>query len=68
VFSSYHPEFYFMTNNQLQDTLFLFIQENEIYLVVYIANQHSIQEKLYLPNPLRQLAFGAPVSVLTAPV
>jgi nucleotide-binding universal stress UspA family protein len=68
VFTSYHPEFYFLTNNQLQDTLLSYIQENEIDLVVYIAHHQSILEKLYMPNTLKQLAFGAPVPVLTAPV
>ncbi|MCX6313423.1 MAG: universal stress protein [Chitinophagaceae bacterium] len=64
LFSSYHPEFYFMRLYDVDEALELFAADRDIDLIITIQRDHSFIERFFRTNRTKKLSFHSKMPIL----
>ncbi len=64
MFSSYHPDFYFMRLFDISEALNLFVEDRKIDIIIAIKKNNSFLEKVFKPSNTKLLAYQSKVPIL----
>jgi nucleotide-binding universal stress UspA family protein len=64
MFHDFHPEFYFLGLNDVDEAISQFATDKNIDLIVIIQKEQSIISKLFLKSHTKKLAYQSNVPVL----
>jgi nucleotide-binding universal stress UspA family protein len=64
MFSDFHPEFYFLGMNDVDEAINQFAGDKNIDLVIIVHKDHSIFSKLFVKSHTKKLAYQSNVPVL----
>lgn len=64
LFAEFHPEFHFLTLNDVQDAIYQFAQDKQIDLIIIVHREQTLFSKLFVKSNTKRLAYYSTIPVL----